>query len=78
MVQAIAIGVQNMNLNKLNKLKDLYGEKDGRFYIAECNFVIPLWVEKFWLSKLRSKKFRHIKKRIKKELCAAIKRGMDE
>lgn len=60
-----------------NKFKELYGEKDGRFRIAQCDFVIPLWAEKFWLSKLRSKKFRHIKKRIKKEIHAAIRRGMN-
>ena len=75
MVQAIANGVQNMNPDKYKKL---YGEKDGRFYIAQCDFIVPLWAEKFWLSKLRSKKFRHIKKRIKKELHAAIRRGMNE
>lgn len=62
----------------LNKYKQLYGEKVGRFHISECDFAIPLWVEKFWLRKLKSKKFRHIKKRIKKEVHAAIKRGMGE
>lgn len=60
-----------------NKYKKLYGEKDGRFHIAECNYIIPLWAEKYWLRNVRSKKFRIQKKIIKREVMAAIRLGME-
>lgn len=59
-----------------NVYKKLYGDKPGRFHIAQCNFQIPLWVEKVFLKDLRSKKFRHVKKRMKKKIHEAIERGM--
>lgn len=60
----------------INDYKKICGDKPGRFHIKQCNFNIPLWVEKVFLKGLRSKKFRHIKKRMKKEVHKAIERGM--
>lgn len=74
MGQDIVTGVQNM---QIKYYQNLYGDKPGRFHIAQCNYVIPLWVEKIFLKKLRSKKFRHIKKRMKLKIMEAVKRGMN-
>jgi hypothetical protein len=65
-----------------NNYKNKYGEETpGRFYIVapegEPIFQIPLWVEKYFLKEIKSKKFRIHKKVVKKQVIEAIKRGIN-